>query len=567
MGGELSDDDKNFWDIEIPEEELPAYLREDIQQSGRIAFNKFKSKLRKHQLDALDSVSKDDRGQICLPTGTGKTFIQKAIHIDQMLKLQNRKKPVQGVFMITAHRLALCSQLFENFIDLLVACRVRCDVLYVGSENFNFNKLRQKYMGQGVSGIYLQDIESTRTTAGDDIVSSVEAAFKNGRHLLVVSTYHSLSRLTALEKLGGRPIEVATFDESHTIVDNRQFLDGLESVKNLIKREYHFTATRKVRGDSGGHNDFDFYGKVLFEMPIKTAIDRGEIVKPKLHIVETTNDIGKFNSKNNSKMVISTIIDCFEKHKAIVKNESASPKSIGAKMLVSADGLDEIKMITEDDSFQKFCKVGAVNIFSFSSKDGEHHNFEPCRSRQAAMSKMNDLQDADDAIIFHYDILTEGIDLPAITGVLIMRDLSTIKLLQTIGRAARLLKPDRTALYENKILPQEEDKMVKPSAWVLLPTYLDTIQTKDDMEKLVREIVETYDMRIEESILPDIALSRVDDTLDRIPLKAKQTSLTSRSDLLHIIDAIRIDQIPDDVVDQVLQRWIKKHQIVIRSSK
>ena len=60
---------------------------------------------------------------------------------------------------------------------------------------------------------------------------------------------------------------------------------------------------------------------------------------------------------------------------------------------------------------------------------------------------MTQLEDNEDAILFHYDILTEGIDLPAITGVLPLRDLPLIKLIQNVGRSVRLLKEDRENLY------------------------------------------------------------------------------------------------------------------------
>ena len=45
-------------------------------------------------------------------------------------------------------------------------------------------------------------------------------------------------------------------------------------------------------------------------------------------------------------------------------------------------------------------------------------------------------------MIFHYDILSEGIDVDGITGVFLMRNLGLAKLLQTIGRAIRVYKPN-----------------------------------------------------------------------------------------------------------------------------
>ena len=47
---------------------------------------------------------------------------------------------------------------------------------------------------------------------------------------------------------------------------------------------------------------------------------------------------------------------------------------------------------------------------------------------------MKTMRDCSDAIIFHYDILSEGIDIPGITGVVIDRDMDLFKMQQTIGR-------------------------------------------------------------------------------------------------------------------------------------
>jgi len=79
---------------------------------------------------------------------------------------------------------------------------------------------------------------------------------------------------------------------------------------------------------------------------------------------------------------------------------------------------------------------------------------------------MSKLKECENALIFHYDILSEGIDVDGITGVAIMRNMSLAKLLQTIGRAVRLYKPDPSK---------------KPQAWISVPV---VNGNEDDMARI-----------------------------------------------------------------------------------
>ena len=77
-------------------------------------------------------------------------------------------------------------------------------------------------------------------------------------------------------------------------------------------------------------------------------------------------------------------------------------------------------------------------------------------------------------MIFHYDILSEGIDVPGITGVCLMRNLGLAKLLQTIGRAVRLFK-------ENGI-------NTKKQAWVSVAVINGDEDDKERVKRFVNAI-------------------------------------------------------------------------------
>jgi superfamily II DNA or RNA helicase len=83
------------------------------------------------------------------------------------------------------------------------------------------------------------------------------------------------------------------------------------------------------------------------------------------------------------------------------------------------------------------------------------------------------LRETDNALIFHYDIISEGIDIDGITGVVINRNMTLSKLLQTIGRAVR----------KYKAAPE-----LKPQAWVTVTAIDGDIENQKWIESVLTHI-------------------------------------------------------------------------------
>ena len=97
--------------------------------------------------------------------------------------------------------------------------------------------------------------------------------------------------------------------------------------------------------------------------------------------------------------------------------------------------------------------------------------------REEFLKKLNEV---DNALIFHYDILAEGIDVDGITGVIISRNMTISKLLQTIGRAMRIYK---------------SNPKLKPYAWVSVTSKNDDNEMRDFVIDLIDELQdEGFDM-------------------------------------------------------------------------
>jgi CRISPR/Cas system-associated endonuclease/helicase Cas3 len=107
--------------------------------------NKFRDFQREAYYMALPA--KDDKdyckGQINIPTGTGKTLIQRAIHVHDMI--DKTSKNTTGIYVIAAHRLTLCNQLFNELCEFIFECGIDCSFIHVGSANFNIKELIEKY--------------------------------------------------------------------------------------------------------------------------------------------------------------------------------------------------------------------------------------------------------------------------------------------------------------------------------------------------------------------------------------------------------------------------------------
>jgi hypothetical protein len=108
------------------------------------------------------------------------------------------------------------------------------------------------------------------------------------------------------------------------------------------------------------------------------------------------------------------------------------------------------------------------------------------------------LDDSEDAILLHINILTEGIDLPSITGVMPFRELDKIKLLQTIGRAGRLLKADRNLIYAGELAANDYAGYIKPNSWVILPEHFRSLGNAQAMRAVIKTLINTYEIPVDQ---------------------------------------------------------------------
>ena len=486
------------------------------------AFARWASHHRDHQKKAIEALQTDQVGQCSLPTGTGKTRVQVHLQVDDM-----RKSESSNVYVIASHRLALNKQLLNDLVDVAVNASVPFDLLFIGADQFNESNLFERFRNK----LTKRDVDVTSTTNGSVIREAYDKAHIRKRHLVIASTYQSCDRMGTLDS-----IRMMTCDEAHTLVGN-SMLDNLLSIKPIIERLFFFTATRRVQGETGGMNRTDIFGEVLYNESPRKMINAGEIVPPKLHIIDTVEE----GDYNNHTMLVKAVITGFEQHKILVRDCSSDADAIGAKLLITTTGNKEMMELVNDANFREYCTSKSIHVFAFSAEYGAFANFEK-KDRELVMNDMRHLTDTDDAILLHIEILTEGIDLPSITGVMPFRELNTSKMLQTIGRAARLLKADRERLYTGMISPTDYGSYIKPCCWVVIPRFFKSLGDSETMMRMLKAIINSYDVPTEEYTTIDKYKASADDDADRITDIDSPTRKERESDLTYIVEEIMLEQ-------------------------
>ena len=445
----------------------------------------------KFQDDAVRLMISTDKGQFNYPTGTGKGNIQTRFISESILK-----NPGFGVYIIVSPRIMLTNQLNKRMTEELVKKhRIEAKRLTVHSgkeEKFDDAESLEEF--EGFLDI-LNGLQGARSLNAADIQKHIEEAIQHDHPVTIASTYQSLSAVTSALTTLKMAANVTLYDESHYTTRN-DFWEFVNNHTPWSSKNFYFTATRRASGDGittgTGHDNVAFYGPILDFMTIKDAIKLGYIVRPRMQVVEIIH-----NKTHGLDAVIAT--NGFEGHRQQV------PAAHAAKLLVNCDSTKQISDIVNSDVFANWVNVRkSVNPkfkwFSISSTDGAKIDGVTV-DRKTFLDQLNSHKD--DAIVFHIRILTEGIDVPDMTGVMFMSAVETIRFFQTVGRSTRLHKVDRAAFESGQYGPEDLDKMLKPYSWVIIPK----VNVGADVNEFVQKMYAyVRDMReYDESIFEELS--------------------------------------------------------------
>lgn len=448
------------------------YKRHQHQEEG---FSAIKS--------AIDNMVK--RMQILYPTGGGKTNTE--IDAINYCFEKCEKEGRLGVAVVLAPRIQLCIQhMKEHTYNPLYTVKFHPMALHSGRkdvpEEYLVNEALEKEM---VSQVETEFASVKCVTGINDISEEYTRVQKMGKHFVIFATYHSADRLAA----SGVPIDVIVADEAQYLV-TKEF-SNLHSILYALHWLF-FTATQKVTTSTNGlgMNNPSLFGDVIYKVEPKTLIERGIIVEPRLHILYAKGireDGVTISSKKKSNDHDRD--SNYEGVKELIQKQSELTVGYDEKILVACKDAPEVAYLAnkfiDDADFEEY------DIFYTSSAAGNFHNKQKL-TRGEFLKALNSRKGK--ALIFHYDILSEGIDVDGISGVVFLRAMGLAKTLQTIGRALRVLKHERNLPIERR---------AKQNAWVSVPLVFSGGVDSEDYQSVKDMLYETVKAMIIGGLEPE----------------------------------------------------------------
>jgi hypothetical protein len=74
-------------------------------------------------------------------------------------------------------------------------------------------------------------------------------------------------------------------------------------------------------------------------------------------------------------------------------------------------------------------------------------------------------------VLFHYSILSEGINCPGLTQCILLRNLNIVEMAQTVGRVIRMSQTDTQRIQAGTLTPGDLASYTKSYGFVTVPTF------------------------------------------------------------------------------------------------
>ena len=375
-----------------------------------------------YQNRTLEAIQQHNKGVIVIPTGGGKTvvFMQDAKN-----RITNATEPM--TFVIVAPRIMLAVQLCDEFEN------------YLQEENISYLH------------VHSGETHHPCSTQPQVIAKyNMIAKFCN-KHHFIFTTYNSLGRVNE----ANINVDVVYFDEAHHCVKPSNFV-GIAQTSASADNAYFFTATPRVNNSLQSMNNTDVYGQKIISIPAQELIAAGSIIPPKVE----TYEYDAIRTKHNAAYVDSeNVVD-------ILSNlDEDCPK-----VLIAAPSTKVIwEMLSESDMLVRLDDMG-YKVMHITSKHGAYIGKKKV-SREVFFQKLNEFgaDPEQKFVLFHYSILSEGMNVHGLTHCILLRNLPSIEMCQTIGRVVRMHRDDRKAISEGKMKPGQFEMYKKPCGKIIVP--------------------------------------------------------------------------------------------------
>ncbi len=379
--------------------------------------------LRDTQQEILDALRDAIKGQVYCPTGGGKT---PCMIFDAKYRLESAITP--QTIVIVAPRILLAGQLCAEFTEFITDTQI----LHVHSGETHYAK----------------------ATKADAIQQHILINSTLEKSTLLFTTYHSLPKVID----SGIAIDVIYFDEAHNAT-GRHFFTGVAAASLHAEKAFFFTATPRQSKNphSRGMNNHEIYGSVLANIPAPRLIANGSIIPPKMEEFNLTVDYTKENAHQINADAILTILDNTTNNQKVLV---AAPSSKVMWAAISTTTL--LNDLTER----------GYEVLHITSKFGAYVNKQKV-NREVFFDTLTQYgKDPNKKfVLFHYSILSEGINCPGLTQCILLRNLNIVEMAQTVGRVIRMHRDDTQRIQNGTLQAGDLSNYTKAYGFVTVPTF------------------------------------------------------------------------------------------------
>ena len=431
-------------------------------ESPEVVTVKAKKKLRYYQESAIQSAlnhfRENDRGQLIMAPGTGKTFT--SLKIAEAMAREASKEQYTILYLVPSIQL-LTQTLrgWNNDTEMTMS-----SMAVTSDRNASRGSVKQD---ESNIAIKASDIGYPATTSSKKVVENyLELMTRPKKELLVVfGTYQSIEVLGKAQKEGFPEFDLIIADEAHrttgakALGDEASAFTKVHSNLNVkgIKRLYQ-TATPKLYGTDAkkkaeensivisSMDDESLYGSVFYRLGFGDAISHDILTDYKLMVLavdETVvqKDMQKSLADSENGLNIDDVGRIIGVWNGMIKRESFADKVSGEPMkraIAFSRTIEDSKRLS-----QQFENV--VNDY-LNSDEGYSVNVRHVDGSMNALEKnealdwlaSDDVPEDSARILSNVRFLTEGIDVPNLDAIIFLSPRkSQVDIVQAVGRIIR----------------------------------------------------------------------------------------------------------------------------------
>lgn len=431
-------------------------------ESPEVVAVKAKKKLRYYQESAIQSAlnhfTENDRGQLIMAPGTGKTFT--SLKIAEAMARDASKEQYTILYLVPSIQL-LTQTLrgWNNDTEMTMS-----SMAVTSDRNASRGSVKQDESNLTIKA---SDIGYPATTSSKKVVENyLELMTRPKKELLVVfGTYQSIDVLGEAQKEGFPEFDLIIADEAHRTTGAKAFGDEASSFTKVhsdlnvkgIKRLYQ-TATPKLYGIEAkkkaeenssvisSMDDENLYGSVFYRLGFGDAISQDILTDYKLMVLavdETVvqKDMQKALADSENGLNIDDVGRIIGVWNGMIKRESFADKVSGEPMRRAI----AFSRTIEDSKRLSTQFENVVNEY-LNSDEGYSVNVRHVDGSMNALEKnealdwlaSDDIPEDSARILSNVRFLTEGIDVPNLDAIIFLSPRkSQVDIVQAVGRIIR----------------------------------------------------------------------------------------------------------------------------------